>query len=115
MKMFLIPLCAIALVACNGEEPASSPPTETPTAAAPVAPASPVAAPADGTPQSYGNDMLPSAEVIAFESADKQHGYTDARIEWDENNCAVYEGVAPNGERARHPLVAQDNQPICSR
>ncbi|RFC61787.1 hypothetical protein DYI37_19330 [Fulvimarina endophytica] len=69
-------------------------------------------------PQSSGNlsnDMLPSAEVTAFQQIDRRLGYSNARIEYDSNNCAVYQGMAPNGRIARVPLKDRSNQQICSR
>ncbi|MFB9038494.1 hypothetical protein [Xanthomonas arboricola] len=57
---------------------------------------------------------LPSAEVKAFERAQTQYQYRDARIEWDTKNCAVYEGIAPNGQRQQQPLTKEDGSRICS-
>ena len=115
MKKLLISLFAIALAACSGEQQSPPVPSPTPAPSQSTAPASSDTAPTEGTAQGYGNDMLPSADVIAVQNAEKQDGDTDARSEWDENSCAVYDGVAPSGERARHPLMGEDNQPICTR
>ncbi len=65
--------------------------------------------------RSYGNDALPSAEVIAFQRADARLRYRDARIEYDANNCAVYQGTAPNGRMRREPLRNQAGKAICAR
>ncbi len=61
----------------------------------------------------YGNDGLPSAEVTAFQEADARLRYRDARIEYDARNCAVYEGIAPNGRTQRELLRNPDNTTIC--
>ncbi|MBB5735805.1 hypothetical protein FHT09_001504 [Xanthomonas arboricola] len=58
---------------------------------------------------------LPSAEVKAFERAQTQYQYKDARIEWDATNCAVYEGTAPNGRRQQQPLTKDNGERICSK
>ncbi|UQP98368.1 hypothetical protein [Xanthomonas arboricola] len=57
---------------------------------------------------------MSSAEVKAFERAQTRHQYTDARIEWDVTNCAVYEGTAPNGQRQQQPLTKENGERICS-
>ncbi|WP_198970167.1 hypothetical protein [Xylophilus sp. ASV27] len=64
---------------------------------------------------SYGNDMLPSAEVTAFEQTHARLKYAGAKIEHDTNGCAVYEGVAPDGKVRREPLLDASKQPICVR
>jgi len=77
-------------------------------------------------PQSYGNDMipaghpmgndaLPSAEVIAFQQADARLKYGNARIEYDDNRCAVYQGTGPDGQMKREPLLDGAGKPICAR
>ena len=38
---------------------------------------------------SFGNDGLPSAEVIAFQEVDKRLGYRNARIEFDAKDCVL--------------------------
>ncbi|SDI47944.1 hypothetical protein SAMN05216588_117136 [Pseudomonas flavescens] len=63
----------------------------------------------------YGNDALPSAEVKAFQAADARLHYQDARIEWDQKNCALYQGIAPDGALRTVPLADQNGKPICSR
>ncbi|UQY36092.1 hypothetical protein K8U54_06300 [Pseudomonas fulva] len=63
----------------------------------------------------YGNDALPSAEVTAFEAVDARFNYQDARIEYDNNDCAVYQGVAPDGQRRNVPLTDPSGKPLCSR
>lgn len=69
--------------------------------------------PAGGAQQSYGNDMLPSAEVTAFKAADARLGYRDARIEYDAQNCAIYQATGPNGQVYRERLRNPDNTTIC--
>lgn len=64
---------------------------------------------------SYGDDALPSAEVLAFQGADLRYKYRNARIARDGQNCAVYQGVAPNGQVMSHPLVGADGQRLCAR
>lgn len=56
---------------------------------------------------------LPSAEVKAFERAHAQYQYKEARIEWDGARCAVYEGIAPNGQRQQKPLTDEDGWQFC--
>lgn len=63
---------------------------------------------------SYGNDALPSAEVIAFKRTDARLRYRSASIEYDAKNCAVYQGSAPNGQLRREPLRGTDGRQICA-
>lgn len=63
----------------------------------------------------YRNDALPSAEVLAFQRADKRLNYRDARIEYDARGCAVYEGRATNGRVRQVPLRTARGGPICTR
>lgn len=63
----------------------------------------------------YGNDMLPSAESLAFQRADARLGYANARIEFDTRNCAVYQGTAPNGRVQQEPLRDERGNQICTR
>lgn len=67
----------------------------------------------NATTHSYGNDALPSAEVIAFQRADARLHYRNARIEHDGRGCAVYQGTAPNGQVKRVPLLDASNRPLC--
>jgi hypothetical protein len=64
---------------------------------------------------SYGNDALPSAEVLAFQRADARLRYRHASIGYDANNCAVYEGAASNGQLRREPLRGTNGRQICAR
>jgi hypothetical protein len=64
--------------------------------------------------RSYGNDALPSAEVIAFEKVDKRLKYPNAHIEYDENMCANYQAILKNGTLYRQPLLGENNQPLCT-
>ena len=63
----------------------------------------------------YGNDGLPSAEVVAFQQMDGRLKYGNARIEHDENRCAVYQGTAPDGQVKREALLDGAGKPICTR
>lgn len=63
---------------------------------------------------SYGNDGLPSREVTAFQKMDARLHYRDARIEYDGRNCAVYQGVGPDGRTRREPLLDEARRPLCS-
>lgn len=65
--------------------------------------------------RSYGNDALPSAEVIAFQRTDARLHYRNARIEYDRNNCAVYQGVGPGGRTRSEPLRDAAGKAICAR
>lgn len=65
--------------------------------------------------RSYGNDALPSAEVIAFQRTDARLRYRNARIEHDARGCAMYQGIAPNGQVRRTLLRNRAGQRICSR
>ncbi len=65
--------------------------------------------------RSYGNDALPSAEVIAFQRTDARLHYRNARIEYDRNNCAVYQGVGPGGRTRSEPLRDAAGKAICTR
>jgi hypothetical protein len=62
----------------------------------------------------YGNDALPSAEVTAFKRADARLRYRNASIQYDANNCAVYQGTARDGRVRREPLRGDNNRPICT-
>lgn len=64
---------------------------------------------------SYGNDALPSAEVVAFQRTDARLHYRNASIEYDAKNCAVYQGSAPNGQVRREPLRGTNGRQICAR
>ncbi|MEH3046179.1 hypothetical protein [Sphingomonas adhaesiva] len=65
--------------------------------------------------RSYGNDALPSAEVVAFQQADKRLNYRNARIEYDAKGCALYQGTARNGRERKEMLRDSRGRPICSR
>lgn len=65
--------------------------------------------------RSYGNDALPSAEVTAFQKVDARLHYRDARIDYDAKECAVYQGVGPDGRVHREPLMDASRRPICTR
>jgi hypothetical protein len=67
-----------------------------------------------GAPRSYGNDVLPSAEMTAFHQTDARLRYRDARIEYDDRNCAVYQGKTRDGRVRREPLLGA-GKPICVR
>lgn len=69
--------------------------------------------PAPPVQHSYGNDALPSDQVIAFQTADARLKYKDARIEYDRRSCALYRGVAPDGQVRSEPLLDTRSQPIC--
>lgn len=62
---------------------------------------------------SYGNDALPSREMIAAAELDRRLGYANSTIEWDANNCAVYQGT-DKGQVKRVPLNDPDGRQICS-
>jgi hypothetical protein len=64
---------------------------------------------------SYGNDALPSAEVIAFQRIDARLRYRNPSIEYDAKNCAVYQGKAPSGQVRREPLRGANGRQICVR
>ena len=64
---------------------------------------------------SYGNDALPSAEVLAFQRVDARLKYRNATIERDAANCAVYRGTASDGQVRSEPLTNEAGQPICVR
>lgn len=64
---------------------------------------------------SYGNDALPSAEVIAFQRTDARLRYRNASIEYDAKSCAVYQGLTPNGQLRREPLRSTNGRQICAR
>lgn len=68
-----------------------------------------------GVERSYGNDVLPSAETIAFQQANARLGYRNARIEHDARGCAIYRGTARDGRLKNEPLLSSDGQPICMR
>lgn len=63
----------------------------------------------------YGNDGLPSAEVIAFKKMDARLHYRGARIEYDAKSCAVYQGVGRDGRAHREPLLDDSRRPLCAR
>lgn len=65
--------------------------------------------------RSYGNDALPSAEVTAFQRADARLHYRNARIEYDAQGCAGYQGTTSNGRVRREPLRGPNGRPICAR
>lgn len=69
----------------------------------------------DGVERSYGNDALPSAEMIAFRKVDARLHYRDARLEYDAKECAVYQGKAPNGQIRRERLLSKAGRPFCTR
>lgn len=64
---------------------------------------------------SYGNDGLPSAEVIAFQKAHARLQYAEAHIEYDPKGCAHYQGVAPDGKIRSELLLDAQSQPICAK
>ncbi len=64
---------------------------------------------------SYGNDGLPSPEVIAFQKLDARLHYRNARIEYDGRNCAVYQGIGRDGRTHREPLLDEARRPLCTR
>lgn len=68
-----------------------------------------------GVDRSYGNDALPSAEMIAFQKVDARLRYRDARFEYDAERCAVYEGKAPDGQIRRERLISKAGRPFCTR
>lgn len=68
-----------------------------------------------GVERGYGNDVLPSAEMTAFQQADARLGYRDARIDHDGRGCALYRGTASNGHVRTVPLLSKDGRPICVR
>jgi len=68
-----------------------------------------------GVERSYGNDALPSAEMIAFQKVDARLRYRDARFEYDAEECAVYQGKAPNGQIRRERLLSESGRPFCTR
>lgn len=68
-----------------------------------------------GVERSYGNDALPSAEMIAFRKVDARLRYRDARLEYDAKECAVYQGKAPNGQIRRERLLSEAGRPFCAR
>ncbi|RVV99035.1 hypothetical protein EKE94_09185 [Mesobaculum littorinae] len=59
------------------------------------------------------NDMLPSAEVTAFEQVDQRLGYENARIRYDASNCAIYQATGPNGQGYSEPLRSASGDRIC--
>ncbi|MBB3844603.1 hypothetical protein FHT13_002222 [Xanthomonas arboricola] len=63
----------------------------------------------------YGNDALPSAESVAFEKTDARLRYRDARIEWDAKQCAVYQGVAADGQIRSEALHDAEGWPLCAK
>ena len=65
--------------------------------------------------RSYGNDALPSAEMLAFDRVDARLHYRNARIEYDDQECALYQGTAPDGRLGRERLRNSKGQPICTR
>lgn len=64
-------------------------------------------------PVPYDNDALPSAEVSAFQAVDARLGYRNARIEYDDRNCAVYQATGRDGRTYRELLRNPDNTTIC--
>ncbi len=68
-----------------------------------------------GVERSYGNDALPSAEMIAFQRVDARLHYRDARFEYDADNCALYQGRARDGRIRRERLLSPEGQPFCTR
>lgn len=68
-----------------------------------------------GVERSYGNDMLPSAEMIAFQKVDARLRYRDARFEYDAQNCAVYQGKARDGRVRSERLLSEAGRPFCTR
>jgi hypothetical protein len=67
-----------------------------------------------GVERSYGNDALLSAEMIAFQKVDARLGYRDARFEYDAEECAVYQGKAPDGKVRRERLLSASGRPFCT-
>lgn len=63
---------------------------------------------------SYGNDALPSREVLAFQKMDKELKFKNARIEYDKNSCTVYEGLNAKGEKEQRPLLDKNGKQICN-
>lgn len=68
-----------------------------------------------GVARSYGNDALPSTEMIAFQKVDARLRYRDARFEYDAQNCAVYQGKARDGRILRERLLSEAGRPFCNR
>ncbi len=68
-----------------------------------------------GVDRSYGNDALPSAEMIAFQKVDARLRYRDARFEYDAEQCALYQGKAPDGRIRRERLLSESGRPFCTR
>ena len=62
---------------------------------------------------SYGNDMLPSEQSLAFQRTHARLGYANARIKFDSRNCVVYQGTAPNGRVQQEPLRDKGGNQIC--
>ncbi len=56
-----------------------------------------------------------TAEVAAFQGADKTHGFRDAQVVFDSRNCAIYRGVAEDGEMRDVPLRNALGKPLCRR
>ena len=67
-----------------------------------------------GPTVSYGDDMLPSPEVTAFERTDARLGYADAQIGRDANGCATYSATGPNNVPYSELLRDAAGQTICS-
>ncbi|RSU45463.1 hypothetical protein [Sphingomonas sp. S-NIH.Pt15_0812] len=67
-----------------------------------------------GVERSYGNDALPSAEMIAFRKVDARLRYREARLEYDAKECAMYQGKAPNGQVRRERLLSEAGRPFCT-
>lgn len=64
-------------------------------------------------PENLRDDMLPSAEVAAFQRVDARLGYEDARIGYDPDGCAIYEATGPDGRPYAESLRGEDRGPIC--
>lgn len=71
--------------------------------------------PAPPVLHSYGNDALPSDQVMAFQTADTRLKYRDARIEYDPRGCARCQGIAPGGQLRSEPLLDARSKPICAK
>lgn len=54
-----------------------------------------------------------SAEVAAFQGADKTHGLRDARIVYDARQCASYQGTAEDGQVRTIALKDWEARPLC--
>lgn len=66
-----------------------------------------------GPTVSYGNDMVPSAEVVAFERADARLNHANAQIGRDADGCATYSATLPIGTPYSELLRDEAGRTIC--